>query len=184
MAKRTDPEETPQFVTFQPWRIRIAIAVVFLVLIVVAAELVPEGPYLLTTGPVFFVGFTAYSFTAHRSVAIRLEDHAVDIRQGWHKQQIPYEQITEVAVGPRTEWWRIGRRRLHDGATGYLMGGPSVRITTAETSVVVAAEEYYRVAGAIQRKCEYTAEVRAAGTEQAAGAGTTAPEPQQGRTTR
>src|SRR5688500_5523667 len=140
MAKRADPEEAPQFVTFQPWRIRIAIAVVFFALIVVASALVPDGPYLLTTGPVFFVGYTTLSFAVHRSVVLRLEDDAVDIRQGWHKQQIRYEQITEVAVGPRTEWWRIGRRRLAGGSTGYLMGGPSVRISTEETSVVVSAE--------------------------------------------
>ncbi|MFW3386775.1 UNVERIFIED_CONTAM: hypothetical protein RF648_12270 [Kocuria sp. CPCC 205274] len=165
MARRTDPEEAPQFVTFQPWRIRIAIAVVFFVLIVVAAELVPEGPYLLTTGPVFFVGYTALSFAMHRSVAIRLDDHAVDIRQGWRKARIPYEQITEVAVGPRTEWWKIGRRRMDYGATGYLMGGPSVRITTGESSVVVSAEESYRVAGAIQRQREHVIAERASGTE-------------------
>ena len=166
MAEHADPEETPQFVTFRPWRIRIAIAVVFLVLIVVAAELVPEGPYLLTTGPVFFVGYTALSLAVHRSVAIRLGDHAVDIRQGWRKQQqIPYEQITEAAVGPRTEWWRIGRRRMDDGATGYLMGGPSVRITTGAESVVVSAEESYRVVGAIQRQREHVIAERASGTE-------------------
>ena len=168
MAEHADPEETPRFVTFQPWRIRIAIAVVFLVLIVVAAELVPEGPYLLTTGPVFFVGYTALSLAVHRSVAIRRGDHAVDIRQGWRKQQqIPYEQITEAAVGPRTEWWRIGRRRMDDGATGYLMGGPSVRISTGLESVVVSARESYRVVGAIQRKREHAAAARSSDTEQA-----------------
>ncbi|MFI7580324.1 hypothetical protein [Kocuria kalidii] len=79
--------------------------------------------------------------------------------------RIPYEQITEVAVGPRTPWWPIGRRRMGDGATGYLMGGPSVRITTAETSMVVSAEESYRVAGAIQRQREHVVAERAAGTE-------------------
>lgn len=166
MAERTDPEETPQFVTFQPWRIRIAIAVVFFVLIVGVSALVPDGPYLLTTGPVFFVGFTALSFAIHRSVILRLEDHAVDIRQGWRKARIPYEQITEVAVGPRTPWWQVGRRRTGDGATGYLMGGPSVRITTGESSVVVSAEESYRVVGTIQRQIDHVAEGRAAGTEQ------------------
>ena len=166
MAEHADPEETPRFVTFQPWRIRIAIAVVFLVLIVVAAELVPEGPYLLTTGPVFVVGYTALSFAVHRSVVLSLGDHAVEIRQGWRKQQqIPYEQITEAAVGPRTEWWRIGRRRMDDGATGYLMGGPSVRISTGAESVVVSAQESYRVVGAIQRKREHVIAERASGTE-------------------
>lgn len=166
MAKREDSEETPQFVTFQPWPLHIAIAIVFLVLILVAADLVPDGPYLLTTGPVFLVGYTALSFAVHRSVVLRLEDHAVDIRQGWHKQQIPYEQITAVAVGPDTAWWQIDRRRLGDGVTGYLMGGTSVRISTGPTSVVVSAEEPYRVVGAIQRKCEHAAGERAAGTEQ------------------
>lgn len=166
MAEHADPEETPRFVTFQPCRIRIAIAVVFLVLIVVAAELVPEGPYLLTTGPVFVVGYTALSFAVHRSVVLSLGDHAVEIRQGWRKQQqIPYEQITEAAVGPRTEWWRIGRRRLTGGATGYLMGGPSVRISTGLESVVVSAEESYRVVGAIQRQREHVIAERASGTE-------------------
>ncbi|MFE7630953.1 hypothetical protein [Kocuria sp. NPDC057446] len=167
MARRTDPEATPQFVTFQPWRIRISIAGVFLVVMTAAFMIVPEGPWLLTTGPVFFVGYTALSFAMHRSVAIRLEDHAVDIRQGWRKARIPYEQITEVVVGPRTEWWRIGRRRLDDGATGYLMGGPSVRITTAKESGVVSAEESYRVAGAIQRQREHAAAARSSDTEQA-----------------
>lgn len=153
MTDRAD-EETPQFVTFQSWRIRIAIAVSFFVVMMVASAFVPEGPWHLTTGPVLLVGFTAYSFVVNRSVVIRLEEQAVDIRQGWRKDRIPYEQITEVTVGPRTPWWQIGRRRLSDGATGYLVGEPSVRINTATESVVVSAEESYRVAGAIQRKCE------------------------------
>lgn len=164
MAKRTDPE-APQFVAFQPWPLRIAVALVFFILIVVASALVPDGPYLLTTGPVFFVGYTALLFAVHRSVVIRLEDQAVDIRQGWRKAAIPYEQITEVAVGPRTPWWRIGRRQLVDGATGYLMGGPSVRISTAKESVVVSAEESYRVAGAIQRQRQHVMEQPAADPE-------------------
>lgn len=167
MAERADPEEIPQFVTFPPWRIRIAIAVVFFVLMMAVSPFVPEGPHHLTAGPFFLVGFTAFSFAVHRSVTLRLDEQSADIRQGFHEQQIPDEQITEVAVEPRTEWWRIGRRRMDDGATGCPMGGPSVRITTAETSVVVSAEESYRVAGAIQRKREHTAEGRSADTEQA-----------------
>jgi hypothetical protein len=166
MTDRAD-EETPQFVTFQLWPLRIAIAAVFFVLMMVAVMLVPEGPWHLTTGPIFVVGYTAYSFAAHRSVVIRLEDDAVDILLGWRKARIPYEQITDVAVGPRTEWWRIGRRRLDDRATGYLMGGSSVRIITGVTSVVVSAEESYRVAGAIQRKRERVIVQRAADTGQA-----------------
>lgn len=165
MAKRADPEETLQFVTFQPWPLRIAIGIVFLVLIVVAADLVPDGPYLLTTGPVFVVGYTALSFAVHRSVVLRLEDQGVRIRLGRRTVEIPYEEINEAAVGPRTPWWKIGRRRLDDGAAGYLMGGPSVRISTAREPVVVSAEESYRVAGAIERQRTRVIAERAAGTE-------------------
>ncbi len=76
----------------------------------------------------------------------------------------PYEHITEVAVGPRTEWWRIGRRRMNDGNTGYLMGGPSVRIATGTESVVVSTAESYQVAGAIQRQLQRAAHERSANT--------------------
>ncbi|GAA1757668.1 hypothetical protein [Kocuria aegyptia] len=100
------------------------------------------------------------------SVVVRVEDRSVRVRLGRHKVSIPYEQITEEAVGPRTSRWQIGRRRLDDGSTGYLVGGSSVRISAAETSVVVSADESYRVTGAIQRRLQHVAEERVAGTEQ------------------
>lgn len=165
MAQRAD-EEIPQFVTFQSWRVRVAIAVVFFVVMMAAFALVPGGPWHLTTAPVYVVGFMTYSFVVNRAVALRLEDQAVDIRQGWRKARIPYEQITGVAVGPETAWWLIGRRVAGGGATGYLVGGPSVRLTTGEKSVVISVEEAYRVAGEIQRRCVHATGGRAAGTEQ------------------
>lgn len=69
-------------------------------------------------------------------------------------------------MGPRTPWWRIGRRDLGDGSTGYLMGGPSVRITSGETSALISAADSYRVAGAIQRQIERVAEGHETGTRQ------------------
>ncbi|MFI7744755.1 hypothetical protein [Kocuria rhizosphaericola] len=155
----------PEFVRFLPWRIRIPIAVVIFAVMPVALASVPQEPVLLWRLPVVAVGVVAFNRLVNRSVILRLEEQAVRIRLGRRIVEIPYEQITEVAVGPRTEWWRIGRQRLDDGATGYLMGGPSVRITTAENSVVVSAKESYRVVGAIQRQREHAIAERAAGTE-------------------
>lgn len=165
MTDRAEPD-TPQFVTFQPWRIRAAIAVAFFVVMMVVFASMPDGPWNLWRMLVFVAGFMTYSMVVNRSVVIRLEEQAVDIRQGWRKARIPYEEITEVAVGPRTPWWQIGRRRLDDGATGYLMSGPSVRISTDEESVVVSAKESHRVAGAILRQLKHVAEGREAGTGQ------------------
>ncbi|GAB2614095.1 hypothetical protein GCM10009696_19610 [Kocuria himachalensis] len=160
-------EETPKFVTFQPWRVRASIGVVFLVVIFTVLDSVPGGTWNGWGAVVYIGGFVSYSLVVNRSVTLRLDEQAVDIRQGWRKARIPYEQITEVAVGPRTPWWQIGRRRLADGSTGYLMGGPSVRIATATTSVVVSAKESYRVVGTIQRQRDHAAAARSSDTEQA-----------------
>ncbi|MEX5255751.1 hypothetical protein [Kocuria arenosa] len=150
MADRAD-QGAPELVRFLPWRIRIPIAVVIFGVMPVALASVPQEPVLLWRLLVVAVGVVAFNRLVYRSVVLRLEEQAVCIRLGRRTVEMPYEQITGVAVGPRTEWWRIGRHRLDDGTTGYLMGGPSMRITTAETSVVVSAEESYRVVGAIQR---------------------------------
>ncbi|MEX5272086.1 hypothetical protein [Kocuria sabuli] len=166
MTDRAD-EETPRCVTFQPLLPRVAIAVAFLIAMTLVFVSMPDGPWHLTIAPFYVVGSLSYWLVMNRTVVLRLEDHVVRIRLGRRTVEIPYEQITEATVGPRTPWWQIGRRRMDDGSTGYLMGGTSVRITTGETSVLVSAEEPYRVAGAIQRQCEHSAEDRAADTEQA-----------------
>lgn len=160
-------QQRAEFVTFQPWRFRIGIAVVFFVLMMVAFTLVPDGPYLLTNGPIFFVGFLAYSFAVNRSVGMWLEDDAVEIRHGWRKARIPYEQITGVAIGPDIGWrQQLGRHTLGPGVTSYLVVGTSVRLQTGETSVVVSAQEPYRVVGAIQRRRDHTPARHSADTEQ------------------
>jgi hypothetical protein len=162
MADRAE-QGTPEFTRFMPWRIRIPVVVAILVAMPVVLASVPQQPVLLWRWPIAVVGIILLTRVVSRSVTLRLDEQAVHIRLGRRNVEIRYEDINEVAVGPRTEWWRIGRHRLDDGATGYLMGGPSVRITTAETSVVVSAEEPYRVVGAIQRQRERVAEEWSAG---------------------
>ncbi|GAA1749778.1 hypothetical protein [Kocuria aegyptia] len=161
MADRTE-QETPQFTKALPLGLQIAIGITAIVVIFTALDSVPGGPWNLWGVLIYIGGFVVFWRLVYQSVALRLEDQAVRIRLGRRTVEIPYEQITEVAVGPRTPWWRIGRRRLGDGATGYLMGGPSVRISTAAESVVVSAEESYRVAGAIQRQRQHVMEKPAA----------------------
>jgi hypothetical protein len=165
MADRTE-QETPQFTKTVPLVLQIVIGLVAIVVIFVALDSVPGGPWNPWGALIYIGGFVAFNRLVYRSVTLRLEEQAVHIRLGRRTVEIPYEDIIEVAVGPRTEWWRIGRRDLGDGTTGYLMGGPSVRITTADNSVVVSAEESYRVAGAIQRQIKHFAEEHEAGAGQ------------------
>ncbi|MFI7496737.1 hypothetical protein ACH9D2_18705 [Kocuria sp. M4R2S49] len=158
---------TPEFTRFMPWRIRIPIAAVIFAVMPVALASVPLEPVLLWRLLVVAVGAVAFNRLVLRSLSLQLDDRAVRIRLGRCTVEIAYEQITEVTVGPRTPWWQVGRRRLDDGSTGYLVGGPSVRISTGTESVVVSAAESYRVAGAIQRQREHAADERATGAEQA-----------------
>lgn len=164
MNDRAD-EETPQFTKTMPLGFQIVIGLVAIVVLFVALDSVPGGPWNLWGVLVYIGGFVAFNRLVYRSVTLRLEDRTVCIRLGRRTVKLPYEDITEVAVGPRTPWWSIGRRRMDDGSIGYLMGGLSVRISTEGTSVVVSAEESYRVAGAIQRQRQRIIAERAAGTE-------------------
>jgi hypothetical protein len=166
MTDRAD-EETPQYTRTLPLGLQLTVGLTAIVVVFAALDSVPDGPWNLWGALIYIGGFVVHMRLAYPSVTLRLEEQAVCIRLGRSTVEIPYEQITGVAVGPRTEWWRIGRRRLDDGATGYPMGGPSVRISTGETSVVVSAAESYRVAGAIQRQVKRVAEERVPGTKQA-----------------
>ncbi|MEX5303277.1 hypothetical protein [Kocuria sabuli] len=151
MTDRAD-EGIPQFVTFQPLRPRIAVAVAFLIVLTLVFVSLPDGPWHLTIAPFYVVGSLTYWMVVNRTVVIRLEEQAVDIRLGWRRTRISYERITEVAAGPRTAGWQTGRRLMDDGSTGYLLGGSSVRIITMEEAVVVSVEDPHSVVGAIQRR--------------------------------
>jgi hypothetical protein len=68
---------------------------------------------------------------------------------------------TSGSVVARLLWARapdgakgIGRRTAGSGVTGYLVGGTSVRIATADRSVVVSMDKPYQVVNAIQRRRE------------------------------
>ena len=64
---------------------------------------------------------------------------------GMFSTEIPYREITAVSAGPVTGIREgMGLRILPDG-TGYLVGGPSVRIDCGSTAVLVSCRDPERL---------------------------------------
>lgn len=69
----------------------------------------------------------------------------VRIRVAFFSTEIAYREITAVSAGPVTGLREgMGLRILPDG-TGYLVGGPSVRIDCGSTAVLVSCREQERL---------------------------------------
>ena len=85
---------------------------------------------------------------------VRLEARQVRIRvAGIFATTIPYHTIDEVTPWKSTGIAAgMGLRVLPHGTTGYLVGGPSVRITTGSTAVVVSANTPEKLSEAIEHR--------------------------------
>jgi hypothetical protein len=86
---------------------------------------------------------------------VRLGGHEVHIRvAGIFTTTIPYDQITGVAPDRATGVREgMGLRMLPNKTTGYLVGGPSVRINTSGgTAVLVSSKTPNELSEAIGRR--------------------------------
>lgn len=86
--------------------------------------------------------------------SVRLEPSEVSIRvAGIFTTAIPYHSIDDVTPWKPTGIAAgMGLRVLPHGTTGYLVGGPSVRIKTGNTAVVVSSNTPKRLAEAIEHQ--------------------------------
>lgn len=87
-------------------------------------------------------------------VTVRLEEREVSIKVGGiFATSIPYRQIDAVSPGQSTGIGAgMGLRMMPNGTTGYLVGGPSVRITTGRTAVVVSSNRPEELSQAIRSR--------------------------------
>jgi hypothetical protein len=92
------------------------------------------------------------------SAKVSVRGQAIGIRvAGVFATEIPYREITAVTAGPVTGLREgMGLRILPDG-TGYLVGGPSVRIETGKTAVLVSCNEPDRLLDCITAHLETSA---------------------------
>jgi len=92
---------------------------------------------------------------ARMQTVVHLGADSVRIRTaGIFSTTIPYEQITDVAIAPPTGLAAgMGLRIFPGRTTGYLVGGPAIRITTGRSSVLVSADAPACLLAGILRRC-------------------------------
>jgi hypothetical protein len=122
--------------TYVPLRYRAVLAVVGIaaVFILLAAA---RWPWLAVLVAAVFLA------TMSMTVRIRLDELGLSIRvAGLFSTTIPYQEISAVSAGPATGFLQgMGLRILPGGGTGYLVGGPSVRIHCSNTTVLVSCAD-------------------------------------------
>ncbi|MDK1360721.1 hypothetical protein QNO00_10640 [Arthrobacter sp. zg-Y1219] len=106
-----------------------------------------EGPLALGAGLFIAVIFVPVLLMTAR---ISISEQGIRIRvAAVFATEIPYREITGVSVGPVTGLREgMGLRILPDG-TGYLVGGPSVRIECGRTAVLVSCRSPDRLLDAL-----------------------------------
>lgn len=127
-----------------PMRYRIVLAVVC---ICAVAILLAAGPW-----PLLAVLVTvAFAAAISMNVRVRLDEAGLSIRvAGLFSTTIPYWEISAVSAGPATGFLQgMGLRILPGGGTGYLVGGPSVRIQCGNNVVLVSCADAQRLVARI-----------------------------------
>ena len=125
-----------EFRTYMPLPYRAVLGVVGIAAVLI---LWASGPWPWLAVPVAAVFVAVTTMT----VRIRLGEVALFVRvAGLFSTTIPYREISAVSVGPATGFAQgMGLRILSGGSTGYLVGGPSVRIQRGSPIVLVSCAD-------------------------------------------
>ena len=125
-----------EFRTFIPLRYRAVLAAVGIAAVSILLVTAPWPGLAVVVAAVFVAVMTM-------TVRARLDEVCLSIRvAGLFATTIPYRQISAVSAGPNTGFVQgMGLRVLPGGGTGYLVGGPSVRIQCGNTTVFVSCAD-------------------------------------------
>ncbi|GAA2564096.1 hypothetical protein LR392_05825 [Arthrobacter sp. AK04] len=125
-----------EFRTFTPLRYRAVLAAVGIAAVSILLAATPWPGLAVLVAAVFVAVMTM-------SVRIRLDEECLSIRvAGVFATTIPYREISAVSAGRNTGFVQgMGLRILPGGGTGYLVGGPSVRIQCGNTAVFVSCAD-------------------------------------------
>ena len=146
------PGETTAETTFRaaiPLRYRVILGILGFAAVAgsAVAALDGGGPAALVTAAFIAVIFVPVLLMTAK---VSLSGQGIGIRvAGFFSTEVPYREITAVSAGPVTGLREgMGLRILPDG-TGYLVGGPSVRIETGKTAVLVSCSHPERLIAAV-----------------------------------
>ena len=136
------------FRTAIPTRYRLVLGILGLaVLAGTTLAALEAGPGVLVTG-IFTAAIIAPM--VFMTARIRVGAASLQIRvAGVFRTEVPYRDMRTVSVGPVTGLrYGMGLRILPEG-TGYLVGGPSVRIQCLGSDVLVSCSEPERLLAAV-----------------------------------
>lgn len=139
------------FRTRMPWGYRLGVLLLGAVVTIgVAWGMAADGMNGAVLVPALLAAL--FLFVALMQVTVRLESTEVSVRvSGIFATRIPYHQIDDVAPGrPTGITAGMGLRILPNSTTGYLVGGPSIRITTGSTAVLVSCDSPEKLSEAIR----------------------------------
>jgi hypothetical protein len=147
------------FATGMPGPYRVGVLI--LGLLATSAFVVPLSAEISSVTSLVLVTLLAALFIAVFSMraVVRLGMNGVHIRvAGIFSTTIPYDDITEVATDRVTGVREgMGLRVLQNKTTGYLVGGPSVRIhTSGGTAVLVSSDTPDELSEAVGRRSRAT----------------------------
>lgn len=131
-----------EFRARMPRRYRIGLLAIGAV--AVAAALLPLAlgdPGLLGIG-IAVLTAALFVLCARMQAVVRLETEELRIRvAGVFSTSVPYRSISETAPEPDTGYLQgMGLRKLGNRTTGYLVGGPAVRIRTGDSALLVSTD--------------------------------------------
>lgn len=142
----------PEFRARMPRRYRISLLAIGAA--AVAATLLPlafDDMGLLGIG-VAALTATLFLLFARMQTVVRLETEELSIRvAGLFSTSVPYRSVSEASPDADTGFIQgMGLRKLGNRTTGYLVGGPTVRIRTGDSAILVSTESPEELASAIQ----------------------------------
>ena len=119
--------------TLMPARYRALLAAVGLAAVSVLVTMTPWPGLAVVIA-------TALAAAMMMTVRIRLEQTCLSIRvAAVFGTTIPYRDISAVSVGPTTGIVQgMGLRLLPGEGTGYLVGGPSIRLRSGNTTIIAS----------------------------------------------
>lgn len=85
---------------------------------------------------------------------VRLDPNELSIRvAGIFRTSVPYRSVSETSPDGDTGFLQgMGLRKLGNRTTGYLVGGPTVRIRTGDSAILVSTESPEELASAIDER--------------------------------
>lgn len=83
-----------------------------------------------------------FAWSALLRVRLSVDEEGLRLQAGfWSAETVPWRDVEQIRTGGRTQLVSVVGRKAGSEATQYLVGGPTLRLTTADRDYVVSVED-------------------------------------------